>query len=61
MRSITFHFTSKTCHPVKKLHVHKHLNNDEMIFIHNGGGILTLDEESIEVKPGDVAFVPRSI
>jgi mannose-6-phosphate isomerase-like protein (cupin superfamily) len=45
--------------PGRKMRIHKHLNNDELIFIHKGEGTLTLDEESIEVKTGDVAFVPR--
>ena len=45
--------------PGRKMRVHKHLNNDELIFIHKGEGTLTLGEESLEVKPGDVVFVPR--
>lgn len=45
--------------PGGKMRIHKHLNNDELIFIHKGQGTLTLDEESIEVKSGDVVFVPR--
>jgi mannose-6-phosphate isomerase-like protein (cupin superfamily) len=45
--------------PGRKMRIHKHLNNDELIFIHKGQGTLTLDEESIEVKTGDVVFVPR--
>ncbi len=45
--------------PGHKMRVHKHLNNDELIFIHKGEGILTLDEQSIQVKTGDVGFVPR--
>jgi mannose-6-phosphate isomerase-like protein (cupin superfamily) len=36
-------------------------DNDELIFIHKGRGTLTLDEQSIEVKTGDVVFVPRGI
>jgi oxalate decarboxylase/phosphoglucose isomerase-like protein (cupin superfamily) len=47
--------------PGRKMRIHKHLNNDELIFIHKGEGTLTLDEESIEVKTGDVVFVPRGI
>ena len=47
--------------PGRKMRVHKHLNNDELIFIHKGEGTLTLDEESIQVKTGDVVFVPRGI
>ncbi|HEY6957071.1 MAG TPA: cupin domain-containing protein [Flavisolibacter sp.] len=43
----------------RKMRVHKHLDNDELIFIHGGQGTLTLDEERIEVKKGDVVFVPR--
>ncbi|HEU5163910.1 MAG TPA: cupin domain-containing protein [Chitinophagaceae bacterium] len=45
--------------PGRKMRIHKHLNNDELIFIHKGEGTLTLDEKSIEVKTGDVVFVPR--
>jgi mannose-6-phosphate isomerase-like protein (cupin superfamily) len=45
--------------PGRKMRVHKHLNNDELIFIHKGQGKLTLADESIEVRAGDVAFVPR--
>ena len=41
------------------MRIHKHMNNDELIFIHKGEGALTLDEQSIEVKTGDVAYVPR--
>jgi len=46
--------------PGRKMRIHKHLNNDELIFIHKGEGTLTLDEESINVKTGDVVFVPRN-
>ena len=45
--------------PGRKMRVHKHLNNDEIIFIHKGEGTMTIDEESIVVKTGDVVFVPR--
>lgn len=45
--------------PGSKMRIHKHLNNDELIFIRKGEGTLTLDEQSIQVKTGDVAFVPR--
>lgn len=45
--------------PGRKMRVHKHLNNDELIFIHGGEGTLTLDEETVEVKTGDIVFVPR--
>jgi len=45
--------------PGRKMRIHKHLNNDELIFIHKGEGVLTLDEQSIQVKAGDMAYVPR--
>jgi mannose-6-phosphate isomerase-like protein (cupin superfamily) len=45
--------------PGRKMRIHKHLNNDELIFIHRGEGSLTLDEQRIEVKTGAVVFVPR--
>jgi len=45
--------------PGSKMRVHKHLHNDELIFIHRGQGTLTLDDKTMEVKAGTVAFVPR--
>ena len=45
--------------PGRKMRIHKHLYNDELIFIQKGEGILILDDKSIQVKTGDVAFVPR--
>jgi len=45
--------------PGRKMRIHKHLNHDELIFIHRGEGTFTLGDQSIEVKTGTVAFVPR--
>ena len=47
--------------PGRKMRIHKHLYNDELIFIHKGEGTLTLDEQLLEVKTGTVAFVPRGV
>jgi oxalate decarboxylase/phosphoglucose isomerase-like protein (cupin superfamily) len=47
--------------PGRKMRVHKHLNNDELIFINKGQGSLTLDENVYDVKAGDVVFVPRGV
>lgn len=52
-------FCTEDIIPGRKLRIHKHLNNDELIFIHKGQGTFTLDEKVIEVKTGDVIFVPR--
>ena len=54
-------FCVEDMHPGHKMRIHKHLNNDELIFIHKGEGIFTLDEKSIEVKTGTVVFVPRGV
>ena len=47
--------------PGRTMRVHKHLYNDELIFIHKGEGTLTLDEESFQVRTGAVVFVPRGV
>lgn len=39
--------------------VHKHLREDEVIFIQKGSGVFTLGEKEHEVKEGSTAFVPR--
>lgn len=54
-------FCTEDIIPGRKLRIHKHLNNDELIFINKGEGTLTLDEQSIEVKTGTVIFVPRGV
>jgi mannose-6-phosphate isomerase-like protein (cupin superfamily) len=54
-------FCREMMEPGHKMRIHKHLNNDELIFIHRGQGIFTLGEQKIEVKEGAVAFVPRGI
>ena len=54
-------FCTEDIIPGRKLRIHKHLHNDELIFIHKGEGTFTLDEEAIEVKTGTVVFVPRGV
>jgi len=54
-------FCTEDVIPGRKFRIHKHLNNDELIFIHKGEGTFTLDEQSIEVKTGTVVFVPRGV
>ena len=41
--------------------IHKHSNEDELIFVHKGTGILTLDEKEYNVSTGAMAFVPKGI
>lgn len=40
---------------------HKHLNEDELIFIHSGQGLLILDDQEFPVKEGSAALVPKGI
>lgn len=41
--------------------VHKHLNEEEVIYIQYGSGVFTLDEKTYEVKAGSVAYVPKGV
>ena len=54
-------FCTENIIPGRKLRIHKHLDNDELIFIHRGEGTFTLDEDTTQVKTGTVIFVPRGV
>ncbi len=54
-------FSMEEMDPGRKMRVHKHLYNDELIFIHMGQGTLTVGDQLIEVKTGAVAYVPRGV
>ncbi len=54
-------FCTEDIIPGRNIRIHKHLNNDELIFIHKGEGLFTLDEQVVEVKTGTVVFVPRGV
>jgi mannose-6-phosphate isomerase-like protein (cupin superfamily) len=47
--------------PGANIPVHLHRNEDELIFIHTGSGIVTLGENRIPVSPGAVLYGPRNI
>jgi quercetin dioxygenase-like cupin family protein len=55
----SFSFLSESFRPGDKLPVHKHLNEDELIFLFRGLGLFTLGEKQFEVKAGAVALVPK--
>lgn len=57
----TVSFCTEDIVPGRQLRIHKHLMNDEIIFIANGEGTLTLGELSFAVKTGTVVFVPRGV
>ena len=52
-------FLSESFRPGDFLPVHKHMNEDELIFIHKGSGIFTLNEREFAVNEGAVIIVPR--
>jgi quercetin dioxygenase-like cupin family protein len=54
-------FLSESFRPGDALPVHKHMNEDELIFIHKGSGLFTLGEKQYPVTEGTVAVVPKGI
>lgn len=57
----TMSFLSESFMPGDAIQVHKHSNEDELIFVHKGTGIFTLDEKEYNVRAGAVAFAPRGV
>jgi quercetin dioxygenase-like cupin family protein len=47
--------------PGAAIPVHRHRNEDELIFIHTGEGILTLGEGTTRVSTGAMVYGPRGI
>ena len=41
--------------------MHKHLNEDELIFLHKGSGLFTLGDKQYPIKEGSVALVPKGV
>jgi mannose-6-phosphate isomerase-like protein (cupin superfamily) len=54
-------FLSESILPAEAIPVHKHLNEDELIFIHKGSGSFTLGEKQYPVSEGAVAVVPKGV
>ena len=47
--------------PGASIPVHLHRNEDELIFIHTGSGIVTLGDDRIPCSPGAVLYGPRNV
>ncbi|HYE55548.1 MAG TPA: cupin domain-containing protein [Chitinophagaceae bacterium] len=47
--------------PQDGIPVHKHLNEDELIYIQYGSGVFTLGEQQYQVKAGSAMYVPKGI
>ena len=54
-------FLSESILPGEAVPVHKHLHEDELIFLHKGSGLFTLGEKEYPVSEGTVAVVPKGI
>ena len=54
-------FLSESFRPGDALAVHKHLNEDELIFMHRGSGLFMLGDKQYEIKEGAVALVPKGV
>ncbi|MDP4262826.1 MAG: cupin domain-containing protein [Bacteroidota bacterium] len=54
-------FLSESFKPGDSLPVHKHLNEDELIFLLKGSGLFTLGNQQYPISEGAVAMVPRGI
>ena len=52
-------FLSETFRPGDELPVHKHMNEDEIIFVHKGSGVFTLGGKEFSIAEGAVAIVPK--
>jgi len=52
---------SEVFQPGDTLPVHKHLNEDEIIFIHKGKGLFTLGEQQHPIGEGSVVFIPKGV
>ena len=50
---------TETLLPRAEIPVHKHLEQDEVLFIHKGQGRAVLGEQSMLVLPGTILHVPR--
>ena len=54
-------FLASTLPPGDVIPIHKHLNEDEIIFIHKGKGILTVGEKEYPIAEDLVAMVPKGV
>ncbi len=54
-------FLSESFRPGDALPVHKHLNEDELIFLHKGSGLFTLGGRQYQISQGAVALVPKGV
>jgi quercetin dioxygenase-like cupin family protein len=54
-------FLSESFRTGDALPIHKHLNEEELIFLHKGSGLLTLGDKQYQIREGAVALLPQGI
>ena len=47
--------------PGANIPIHLHLNEDELIFIHTGAGIVTLGEREVRSSAGAMLYAPKGV
>lgn len=47
--------------PGDALPVHKHSNEDELVFLHKGSGLYTLGEKQYPISEGAAIFIPKGV
>jgi len=46
--------------PGSRHEIHRHPNAEEVEYVISGGGIAYVDEDAVELGPGEAVFVPRN-
>ncbi|HZI53848.1 MAG TPA: cupin domain-containing protein [Chitinophagaceae bacterium] len=54
-------FLASSLPPGDVIPVHKHLNEDEIFFLHRGSGLFTLGEKQYSVSEGAVIIAPKTV
>ena len=47
--------------PGAEIQLHRHLMADEIIFVHRGGGVASLDGRESRVSAGSTIYIPRNV
>ena len=47
--------------PTYAIPVHKHLTEDEVLFVHKGRGTATLGDETFPVETGSTLYIPHGV
>ena len=54
-------FLSESLRPGDAAPIHKHMNEEEFLYVHKGFGLFTLGKKQYEVSEGSVAFIPKGV